>query len=145
MRKLTVILSLSVLTVACSGKPSQKSMLPDGGPTTKQVYEAHLGGRFQGKSQVASNNDDSPYSGVIGQRVLSINDAQSSSSSNELDGIRRDFRKVANPEIVGYIYPHLSTNNHPVPGYFTLFNLYESDSYAVSRSEGRIAPLQGGN
>ena len=41
----------------------------------------------------------------------------------------RDFQPVPNPEILGYVYPHLS-GDLPVPGYYTVFRLRPSDHYA---------------
>ena len=41
----------------------------------------------------------------------------------------RDFRSVPNPEILGYVYPHLS-GDLPVPGYYTVFRLRPRDHYA---------------
>ena len=41
----------------------------------------------------------------------------------------RDFQSVPNPEILGYVYPHLS-GDLPVPGYYTVFRLRPSDHYA---------------
>lgn len=41
----------------------------------------------------------------------------------------RDFQPVPNPEILGYVYPHLS-GDLPVPGYYTVFRLRARDHYA---------------
>ena len=49
----------------------------------------------------------------------------------------RDFQPVPNPEILGYVYPHLS-GDLPVPGYYTVFRLRPGDHYA-RRGEGEYA------
>jgi len=42
----------------------------------------------------------------------------------------RGFHKIPNPELRMYIYPHLAGRDQiPVPGYMTVFNVYEQDNY----------------
>lgn len=53
----------------------------------------------------------------------------------------RNFQPVPNPEILGYVYPHLS-GDLPVPGYYTVFRLRARDHYAElgegQYDEGRL-------
>ena len=55
-------------------------------------------------------------------------DAATRSSAAALADLR-DFQPVPNPEILGYVYPHLS-GDLPVPGYYTVFRLRTRDHYA---------------
>ena len=55
-------------------------------------------------------------------------DAATRSSAAALADLR-DFQPVPNPEILGYVYPHLS-GDLPVPGYYTVFRLRARDHYA---------------
>ena len=41
------------------------------------------------------------------------------------------FPVVPNPVLNLFVYPHLSTNEYPVPGYTTVFRLYKEDHYAL--------------
>jgi len=42
------------------------------------------------------------------------------------------FVRLPNPDLVMYVAPHLSgTARHPVPGYSTVFPMYESIEYAL--------------
>jgi len=44
----------------------------------------------------------------------------------------KDFKKLPNPEITLYVYPHFAGQEQmPVPGYFTRFNVYERDYYSL--------------
>ena len=63
-------------------------------------------------------------------------DAATRSSAAALADLR-DFQPVPNPEILGYVYPHLS-GDLPVPGYYTVFRLRPSDHYAQP-GEGEYA------
>lgn len=55
-------------------------------------------------------------------------DAATRSSAAALADLQ-DFQQVPNPEILGYVYPHLS-GDLPVPGYYTVFRLRTRDHYA---------------
>jgi conjugative transfer region lipoprotein (TIGR03751 family) len=47
----------------------------------------------------------------------------------------KEFHKLPNPELHLYIYPHLAgIDQIPVPGYMTVFNVYERDHYALTNS-----------
>ena len=39
--------------------------------------------------------------------------------------LRRDFRVLANPRLVLYVYPHLTAAGTPIPGYATWFHVFE--------------------
>ena len=39
--------------------------------------------------------------------------------------LRRDFREFPNPRLILYVYPHLTADGIPVPGYATWFNVFE--------------------
>ena len=47
---------------------------------------------------------------------------------NELDVL---FPRLPNPTIVMYVFPHLSQEKTPIPGYSTTFPLYERDHFAL--------------
>lgn len=39
--------------------------------------------------------------------------------------LRRDFKRLPNPRLVLYVYPHFSAAGDPIPGYATWFTVYE--------------------
>ena len=46
--------------------------------------------------------------------------------------VRRQFQRLPNPDLVMYVYPHLTgTDPVPVPGYTTVFPLYQRIQYAM--------------
>lgn len=57
----------------------------------------------------------------------------------DLDGYTRDayneireiFTELPNPALVMYVFPHLAENGSPVPGYSTVFRMYEKTEYAL--------------
>jgi len=48
--------------------------------------------------------------------------------ATELDN---SFPRLANPRLNMFIYPHLTKDGNPVPGYTTNFKLYKLDHYAL--------------
>lgn len=51
------------------------------------------------------------------------------SAENEID---RQFQRLPNPDLVMYVFPHLSgTQAVPIPGYSTVFPLYQRVHYAM--------------
>jgi conjugative transfer region lipoprotein (TIGR03751 family) len=48
------------------------------------------------------------------------------------NAVNQEFHKLANPELRLYIYPHLAGQDQiPVPGYYTILNVYTHDHYAL--------------
>ena len=55
--------------------------------------------------------------------------AYTRSAANE---IQRQFRRLPNPDLVMYVFPHLAGSDPvPVPGYSTVFPLYQRVQYAM--------------
>ena len=112
---------------ACSvTQPSSDKLLPDAGPTTAEL----ISGQKSRVSAYFGNGVQADYLGMPLTEGYAPNSAYSLAHVNEL---RRDFRKVPNPELVAYVFPHISDGELPVPGYFTMFNLYERDHYALEQ------------
>lgn len=59
-------------------------------------------------------------------RPMPVDSARRDSFTAEMDRqLRRDFKVLANPRLVLYVYPHLTTAGTPVPGYATWFHVFE--------------------
>lgn len=58
-----------------------------------------------------------------------IDTSYTRTASNE---IQRQFKRLPNPDLVMYVFPHLAgTDPVPVPGYSTVFPLYQRVQYAM--------------
>jgi conjugative transfer region lipoprotein (TIGR03751 family) len=63
------------------------------------------------------------------QKLVDANGAYTRTSKNE---IQSQFKRLPNPDLVMYIFPHLAgTDPAPVPGYSTVFPLYQRVQYAM--------------
>lgn len=70
-----------------------------------------------------------PLSAQDSQRLASEQLAYSRSAQNEIE---RQFHRLPNPDLVMYVFPHLAgTDPVPVPGYSTVFPLYQRVQYAM--------------
>ncbi|RBW47270.1 TIGR03751 family conjugal transfer lipoprotein [Psychromonas sp. B3M02] len=58
---------------------------------------------------------------------------------NDLRGYTRNvnnetkvlFKKLENPMLVGYVFPHLNSDNIPIPGYSVPFRMSDKDLWAI--------------
>lgn len=63
------------------------------------------------------------------QSAPALNAAYTRTAQNE---IYRQFQRLPNPDLVMYLFPHLAgTDPVPVPGYSTVFPLYQRVQYAM--------------
>lgn len=115
-------LALSINTLALTGC-SDPLVIPESGMNTLDVYEQHVGSANSAVKMFRDLQND--------RRDLY---GYTRDASNEIDGL---FPKLPNPELVMYVYPHMTSKNRPIPGYATQFSMYEKDEYALP---GEIAP-----
>ncbi len=45
--------------------------------------------------------------------------------------IQQQFPRLPNPDLVMYVFPHMTVGNVPVPGYSTVFPFYSQVQYAL--------------
>lgn len=70
-----------------------------------------------------------PLTAADVQAIPAENAAYTRTAQNE---IYRQFRRLPNPDLVMYVFPHLAgTDPVPVPGYSTVFPLYQRVQYAM--------------
>lgn len=143
------VLVLATITVAaCSNNP----ILPNSGPDIKEVYERHVGGG-QGAPARPEDDSESDAQNSNPRDPDWKNDSSSKNSNNQVSAsgrplandridltdytrtsaneIEQLFPLLPNPQLVLYVYPHLSAKGRPIPGYTTAFRTYERDEYAL--------------
>lgn len=76
-----------------------------------------------------SDLDSDPGSDPDSQRRAGEQSAYSRHAQNEIES---QFHRLPNPDLVMYIFPHLAGSDPvPVPGYSTVFPLYQRVQYAM--------------
>lgn len=118
-----LILLLSLLLAACS--TAQKTLLPVDENTTmlsiwgKQNNDAQA--LYDARSVLRRPLDDATLIAQQQQATLSDDNAA-----------RALFRRLPNPDLELYIFPHLAgSEGVPVPGYTTVFPFYNRVQYAL--------------
>lgn len=111
---LFIIISTNFLT-ACSNMSG--NVVPQNGPTMEQVYDGMTGGQ---KTKT--------HAAAYPKRNISYLPRGTKESSS----VDREFRKLPNPELKMYVFPHVAGKEEvPIPGYYTAFSAYEQDHYAL--------------
>ncbi|MGU7233150.1 TIGR03751 family conjugal transfer lipoprotein [Salmonella enterica subsp. enterica serovar Glostrup] len=127
----TLILLLSLLLTACS--TDQKTLLPVDENTTmlniwgRQNNDAQT--LYDARSVLRSPLDDA-----------TLTAQQQQATRSDGNATQALFRRLPNPDLEMYIFPHLAgSEGVPVPGYTTVFPFYNRVQYALPGE--RIDPL----
>lgn len=148
MRSMKTLLHLIWISLLLSGcaQDSKDHLLPQNGPTMKEVYDHHFSGGDslsmsdplneavpQGEQEDDNPENRPPPVIVFGKRPIHAGKVDLEGYTREAHTeIQSLFTRLPNPTLVMYIYPHLAgRNRHPVPGYSTAFTLYRSVEYAL--------------
>lgn len=119
------LISLALLADGCASK-SKEDILPQEGPTMKEVYDGHF--HRSGISPAGGTAADGEQAGRRGAADGPGLDGYTRESTNEINS---QFPRLPNPDLVIYVFPHLSDKGYPVPGYSTVVPMYESVEYAL--------------
>lgn len=120
-----IYLLLAALWLAgCS--TSKEELLPPGDSTMLDLWQQKSG---------------SPQMAAEARAVLrrDLNDAERNAQSAVAESYSRDanseikqqFPRLPNPDLVMYVFPHMTAGNVPVPGYSTVFPFYSQVQYAL--------------
>lgn len=114
-----ILCSTSVLT-ACT---MTGNVVPKAGPSMEQVYDSMPDRRyFSMQSPENKNLHELAY----------LKEEAQPAKVNKPALPHRQFRKLSNPELTMYVFPHLAGKEAlPIPGYSTVFNAYTNDHYAL--------------
>ncbi|MDR9862447.1 TIGR03751 family conjugal transfer lipoprotein [Pseudomonas baetica] len=127
--KVCISLIIALLLSGCS--TSKDEMLPHGDNTMLDVWD-------QGAGSIGSAGSRQLLDARLALRrplesdqgkSLETNSAFTRTSQNE---IYSQFKRLPNPDLVMYVFPHLAGSDPaPVPGYTTVFPLYQRVQYAM--------------
>ncbi|PAU86013.1 TIGR03751 family conjugal transfer lipoprotein [Pseudomonas sp. WN033] len=130
-KPLAVALAVAVLAGCATRK---EDLLPHGGRTMQDIWHQEAGDG--GSGQVARRQLLDAHQQL--RRPLSDTEVQTApaeqlrytrTAANE---VRSQFHRLPNPDLLMYVFPHLAgTDPVPVPGYSTVFPLYQRVQYAM--------------
>ena len=128
------VASLLVAATLAACATNKEKLLPHGDATMLDIWNQQTGGSTTGGEVTRQLLDAReilrrPLTVADTQSVSAINAAYTRTAQNE---IYRQFYRLPNPDLVMYVFPHLvGSDPAPVPGYSTVFPLYERVQYAV--------------
>lgn len=104
---------LSLLLIGCASKDT---VIPPSDHTMQEIYESHMG-NVRGE--------------IAGAPRVLCSDGVASWTRELANDNKNLFPRLRNPDLVMYVFPHLSDSGAPVPGYATVFPMYEQVEYAL--------------
>ncbi|HCI1918291.1 TIGR03751 family conjugal transfer lipoprotein [Aeromonas caviae] len=132
-RGLALVLTIAVLAGCATSK---EKLLPHGDNTMMDVWQQNAGDGGGGTGQVARRQLLDARQSL--RRPLTDADVQAAPAEQTRytrtarNEVYRQFQRLPNPDLVMYVYPHLAgTDPVPVPGYTTVFPLYQRVQYAM--------------
>lgn len=125
MKKTTLLSLIGFVFLLSACSTSQKELLPTGNETMRDIWNK---GSSDGQLQVyrdGNNRRIDPVSYVPAREQQSY----TRSAENEIKNL---FPQLPNPDLIMYVYPHLSASGEPmpVPGYSTVIPFYSRVQYA---------------
>jgi len=121
---IVVVLGLT----ACA--TSKEDVIPQDGPDMQTIYDTHQ------RNAGAQRHLITQRAGLDRSIARGAGDLRdfTQQASNEIEQV---FPLLPNPQMVLFVFPHLSNEGAPVPGYTTAFPLYAIDQYAMPGEENR--------
>jgi conjugative transfer region lipoprotein (TIGR03751 family) len=116
------LISALLLAVGCSTTKQDVFPLHDETQTMMDIWRGSGGG----------SQELIDARSVLRRPITDFVDIQTPYSRDSVNEIKSQFVRLPNPDLVMYVYPHLSgTDPVPTPGYTTIFPLYTKVKYAM--------------
>ena len=123
MMRLLTLIWISGVLAGCAN--SKDTVLPNDGPTMKQIYDQH----FSTMNAVSVGSVRSEVTKRLADDEEGTLTAYARESATELDA---HFPRLPNPTLILYVFPHLAGPERvPIPGYTTRFPMYDTTEYAL--------------
>ena len=131
IERLAVVLAIIALAGCATSK---EELLTHGDRTMLDIWHQETGGSA-GSGRASRELLDArqtlrrPLTDADVQATPGVQARYTRTAQNE---IYRQFHRLPNPDLVMYVFPHLAgTDPVPVPGYSTVFPLYQRVQYAL--------------
>lgn len=132
MAMLPVVVTLTLAIGGCATK--KEKLLTHDDRTMLDIWDEQTGGGArgsQGNRQLldARQSLRRPLTRSDVAEMPAINASYTRTARNE---IYSQFHRLPNPDLAMYVFPHLAGSDPaPVPGYTTIFPLYQRQQYAM--------------
>ncbi|WAG81610.1 TIGR03751 family conjugal transfer lipoprotein [Metapseudomonas furukawaii] len=121
------LLAMALLLGGCA--TSKEALLPHDDTTMLDIWNMETGGGSARQLLDARQALRRPLREADVQAAPIVQARYTRTAANE---IYRQFHRLPNPDLLMYVFPHLAGSDPvPVPGYTTLFPLYQRVQYAL--------------
>jgi conjugative transfer region lipoprotein (TIGR03751 family) len=112
------------------------NVIPNTGPNMEHIYD-DMSADSAAHSEVDAEKTVTVLREEIKQTMPLIKVARARRRFS-LGMAAQPFRTLANPELTLYVFAHLAGQAEvPIPGYYTAFNAYEKEHYALPQEFGQ--------
>ena len=125
---LVCTVACALILGACSVTGTRESPLNEVTKDSPSALDIYRGAALPGSRDVHARESLQADGNTL---PVAAQDAQKSPYWNPLEPLRSRFTRVPNPDLVMVVYPHLAKGKYPVPGYVTIFPMYEENLYAL--------------
>lgn len=132
----TALLISAALLAGCSVSGKRESPINEitrGSPTVVDVYRGKVG---DAPSAARDNSPQQRLRSASTARPIVDGDGNTQRYWSALEPMQQRFARVPNPDLVMVVYPHLAQGKYPVPGYVTVFPMYDQIFYALPGEVG---------
>lgn len=144
-RSAAMFVALSVVTALAGCATNKDALLEHDGQTMLEIWRQETGGSGDSRASrelldarqalrrpLTAREPRSEREPLTAPDVISAPRAEASYTRTAQNEIERQFHRLPNPDLVMYVFPHLAgTDPVPVPGYSTVFPLYQRVQYAL--------------
>ncbi|RMX06781.1 TIGR03751 family conjugal transfer lipoprotein [Corticibacter populi] len=126
------VLGIAAVLAGCS--TTKEQMLSHDNRTMLDIWNAETGGGAGGGPAARQLLDarQTLRRALTDDDIQAAPGAQARYTRTAANEIHRQFHRLPNPDLVMYVYPHMAgTDPVPVPGYSTVFPLYQRVQYAL--------------
>lgn len=126
MNKVMILSVMSIVFLLSACSTSQKELLPTGEETMRDIWNK---GGSDSQLQFYRDSDNRQIDPV---NYVSTKEQKTYTRTAESE-IENLFPRLPNPDLIMYVYPHLSASGEPIPipGYSTVIPFYGRVQYAM--------------
>ncbi|HIC0681681.1 TPA: TIGR03751 family conjugal transfer lipoprotein [Escherichia coli] len=129
--KSRVLCALVLLLAGCA--TSKEELLPAGNSDMMAIWsgrQADPNGAADSRT-VTETARSALRRALTNDEAARLQQADTAYTRTQSSEIHQQFPRLPNPDMVMYVFPHLSAGNLPVPGYSTVFPFYHQVQYAL--------------
>ncbi|MED8913236.1 TIGR03751 family conjugal transfer lipoprotein [Escherichia coli] len=137
LMKGSVLCALVFLLAGCA--TSKEELLPAGNSDMMAIWSGRQADQDSADNRTVTDTARSVLRrGLTNDEAAHRQQANTAYTRTQSSEIHQQFPRLPNPDMVMYVFPHLSAGNLPVPGYSTVFPFYHQVQYALpgERVEG---------